>query len=346
MERSSRRNGTGPVSVLILTLAFFLLTVDVSAQTRSSSVAFLISDGTVVLDYTGAYEVFGQARMRVYTVAKTTDPVKLSPNLRVIPNYSITTAPDPDILVIPGGGPDTDLEILNWIRTKAPNTKYILTVCGGVYPVYDAGLLDGLTATTYGPLIDHFKEHASKTKVVTDRRFVDNGKVITAGSFVAGIDGALYIVSKLDGEPRAQEIANNLEYNWDKHYRFVRSELADNWLAPLYDFGPPLSGRTLKYEGNKRRWVAEYEVVRRQSLKEFSSQIPEMAAMHHWRNLKTIETATSYLSEWTRLDLKNRTWVCSIMIKQQTGAPGRFLLTYAIKLKPKPGRPRSPRIRA
>jgi putative intracellular protease/amidase len=303
------------------------------SHARTRKVAFLISDGTVVLDYTGAYEVFGQAKMKVFTVAKTTGPVKLSSNLQVIPNYSIENSPEPDILVIPVGGPENDPAIVDWIKAKASKTEYILTICGGVYPVYAAGLLDGLTATTYGPLIDHFKEHARKTRVVTDKRFVDNGKIVTAGSYVAGIDAALYIISKLDGEPRAQEVANNIEYNWDKSYRYVRAKLADNWLAPLYDFGPPLNGKTLKYEGNEEHWVAEYEVTRKGSLKEFSSQIPEMAQMHHWRNSKTSETVSSYHSEWTRKDLDNRDWVCSVTINKLDGPDNRFFAQLRDKAK-------------
>lgn len=320
-------------SFLTLALVLALAASESSAQNRSRRVAFLISDGTLVLDYAGAYEVFAQARMKVFTVAKTTAPVKLSSNLQVVPNYSIENAPDPDILVIPAGGPGDDAAIIDWIKGKAPKAEYILTVCGGVYPVYAAGLLDGLTATTYGPLIDHFKEFARKTKVVTDRRFVDNGKIITAGSYVAGIDAALYIISRMDGEPRAREVANNIEYNWDRNYRYVRSKLADTWLAPLYDFGPPLNGRTLKYEGDERRWVAEYEVDRRESLKQFSSQIPEMARMHHWKKVRMSETANSHSSDWTRKDFDDRDWVCSVRIRRVEGLENRFRLRYEIGLK-------------
>ena len=44
---------------------------------------------------------------------------------------------------------------------------------------------------------------------------------------------------------------------------------------------------TLRYEGDERRQVAEYEVEGKQSMKEFRSQIPEMAQMHHWNNVRT-----------------------------------------------------------
>lgn len=313
----------------LLIISILLLSTSVSGQTRAKRAAFLISDGVLVLDYTSAYEVFGQAGMRVFTVAKHMDTVRLSSNMRVIPNYSIENSPDPDILVISTS--DQDTAIVEWIKSKAEKAEYILTICGGVYPVYATGLLDGLSATTYGPLIDHFREHATKTKVVTDRRIVDNGKVITTGSYASGIDAALYIVSRIYGEPRALEVANNIEYPWDKQYTYVRAKLADSWLAPLFDFGPPLRGKTLKYEGNERYWVAEYEVERRESFKEFTSQVPGMAEMHYWRHFGITETDSSYNAKWVRKDFDNREWLCTTTIKRVHGQT--YYLRYEIRLR-------------
>jgi putative intracellular protease/amidase len=313
----------------LVIISILLMSTRMVGQTHAKRVAFLISDGVLVLDYTSAYEVFGQAGMRVFTVAKEMDTVRLSSNMRVIPNYSIANCPDPDVLVIPTS--DEDTAIVRWIKSKAEKAEYILTICGGVYPVYAAGLLDGLSATTYGPLIDHFKEHATRARVVTDRRFVDNGRVITTGSYASGIDAALHIVSKMYGEPRAQEVANNIEYQWDKEYTYVRTKLADNWLAPLYDFSPPLRGKTLKYEGNERYWVAEYETERKESLKEFATQIPEMAEMHHWTNIGITETDTTYSAKWVRKDFDNREWLCTITIRRTDRQT--YSLAYEIGLR-------------
>lgn len=295
------------------------------------SVAFLISDGTLPLDYVGAYEVLGQARMKVFTIAKGMDTVRLSSNMQIIPNYSLDNSPDFDILVVPSPF-DGDTLVINWIKQRAEKVDYILTVCSGVFPVYDAGLLDGMTITSYGPLIDHLKAHAKKAKVVTDKRFVDNGKIITCGSYVSGIDGALYLVSKIYGEPKAQEIANNIEYNWDREYKYVRAKLADNWLAPLYDFGPPLRGRTLKYKGDETHWVAEYETIRKEPFTEFYAQIPEMAEMHQWKNLETKSTDTEYYSKWTRKDFDDREVICIIAITKVSEQENMYLLKYDLKI--------------
>ncbi|HJY63506.1 MAG TPA: DJ-1/PfpI family protein [Ignavibacteria bacterium] len=296
------------------------------------SAGFLISDGTLPLDYAGAYEVLGQSGMKVFTIGRTTDTVKLSSNMQILPNYSIDNVPEFNILVVPSAF-DNDTVVIKWIKDRAEKVEYILTVCGGVTPVYDAGLLDGKTITSYGPLIDHLKSYAKNANVVTDKRFVDNGKIITCGSYVSGIDGALYLVSKIYGEPKAQEVANNIEYNWDKEYNYVRAKLADNWLVPLCDFNPPLRGKTLKYEGDENGWVAEYETTRKESFREFYVQVPGMTEMHNWKNLESVESDDEYSSKWTRQDFNNRQWICDVTIKKLPGEENKFLLQYVINLQ-------------
>jgi transcriptional regulator GlxA family with amidase domain len=65
---------------------------------------------------------------------------------------------------------------------------------------------------------------------------VDNGKIITAGAFMSGMDAALHIVSRAFGEPRAREVANNLEYQWGRDPAWVRAKLPDHMLTALSDF--------------------------------------------------------------------------------------------------------------
>src|SRR5208283_4963651 len=61
-------------------------------------VAFLISDGAVVIDFCGPWEVFqdvhtakGEGYFRLYTVAETTKPVTASAGLKIVPDYSLQT---------------------------------------------------------------------------------------------------------------------------------------------------------------------------------------------------------------------------------------------------------------
>ena len=75
-----------------------------------------------------------------------------------------------------------------------------------------AGLLDGLHATTWYAAIDDLRKSAPNTIVHEDRRYVDNGKIITAAGVSAGIDAALYVIGRLRGERIARSAAQHTEY--------------------------------------------------------------------------------------------------------------------------------------
>src|SRR5262249_43169267 len=69
--------------------------------------------------------------------------------------------------------------------------------------------------------------------VVGDRRFVDNGKIITAAGLSAGIDGALHVVEVMLGPGAAQQVALAEEYDWRPSHGFVRAALADMRIPDL-----------------------------------------------------------------------------------------------------------------
>src|SRR6266849_9999607 len=73
----------------------------------SIPVAFLISDGAVVIDFTGPWEVFqdvsistrSEAPFRLYTVAEAQKPIRASGGMKILPDYTILNAPAPKVLV-------------------------------------------------------------------------------------------------------------------------------------------------------------------------------------------------------------------------------------------------------
>src|ERR1700686_339607 len=74
----------------------------------SIPVACLISDGAVLIDFGGPWEVFTNVMIggrmdsfRLYTVSETTKPITASGGMQIVPDYSIATAPAPKVIVIP-----------------------------------------------------------------------------------------------------------------------------------------------------------------------------------------------------------------------------------------------------
>ncbi|RIX48725.1 GNAT family N-acetyltransferase [Paenibacillus nanensis] len=194
---------------------------------KMRNVAVLLYERADTLDVTGPYDVFGAAGFlgkdfSVYTFSLDGDgPIRTVSGLAILPDYSAENLPAPDILVIPGGwGARQEMHnerLTSWIRETAANTEIVLSVCTGALLLAKAGLLENLGVTTNRRAMDLLREAAPASATVYDNvRYVDNGHIVTSGGVTAGIDAALYLVSRLHGEQRALETASMLEYQWNR----------------------------------------------------------------------------------------------------------------------------------
>ena len=226
------------------------------------NVAILIFDGVQIIDYTGPYEVFGQARFNVFTVSAKGTPIKTAMGMSVTPTYSIENSPLPDVLVIPGGSVQAtyeDPQVIDWIRAKASTARNVMSVCNGAFILARTGLLDGLSATTFYGLIDEFRTFAPKVKVVTDQRFVDNGKLVTTAGLSSGIDGALHIIEKIRGKGKASAVAFNMEYEWRPDSGYARAAMADRRL-PDIDLPDGVRLEAVDAKGDRVQFESAYAV--------------------------------------------------------------------------------------
>jgi transcriptional regulator GlxA family with amidase domain len=186
-------------------------------QVEERNVAVFLYEGVELLDFGGPGEVFAVTDgFNVYTVAAGADPITSQGFVGVAPEFATADAPQPDILVLPGGlvgAPLADDGVIDWIRAAGERAEISLSVCTGAFLLAKAGLLDGLQATTWHGAIERLREFAPKTTVLEHTRFVDNGKIVTTAGVSAGIDGALHVVSRLMGEQTARETARYMEYD-------------------------------------------------------------------------------------------------------------------------------------
>src|ERR1700722_13456956 len=118
-------------------------------------VAFLISEGAVIIDFCGPWEVFenvtspatSQGAFSLYTVAETTKPVRASGGMKIVPDYTLTTAPAPKVIVIPAQN-DPSEAALEWIRKSTRSTDVTMSVCTGAFVLAKTGLFSGKGGTT------------------------------------------------------------------------------------------------------------------------------------------------------------------------------------------------------
>jgi len=189
------------------------------------NVAIFIFDDVEVLDFAGPFEVFNvtgevidPAPFNTHTVALNEEPIKARGNLSIHPHYSIDNCPTPDIILLPGGSGSRrlmkDERVLNWIAKHVDSLEKLLSVCTGAFFIAHSGLLKGLSATTHHDAFPEFREAFPDIALIEDKRYVEHGKIITAGGISAGIDMSLYVVEQLLGEEKLALALEEMEWQW------------------------------------------------------------------------------------------------------------------------------------
>jgi transcriptional regulator GlxA family with amidase domain len=83
-----------------------------------------------------------------------------------------------------------------------------------------------MNATTHHDFYDMFEKDFPRVHLVRNRRFVDNGKFITAGGLTSGVDAALHVISRVCGESVARTTAVYMEHDSNGWMSGLRTSLA------------------------------------------------------------------------------------------------------------------------
>ena len=178
-------------------------------------IGFLLFDDLTQLDFTGPLQVLSRIPgAQTVLIAKSDGPVQTDCGPFILPTHTLETAPDLDLLCVPGGfGVDAvmqDSALLDFVRRQGERARYVTSVCTGAFILGAAGLLKGKRATTHWRYHDHL---AAFGATPVKQRVVHDGRVITGGGVTAGIDFALSVVSEIAGEATASSIQLGLEYD-------------------------------------------------------------------------------------------------------------------------------------
>lgn len=190
------------------------------------SVGILLFNEVEVLDFAGPFEVLslaqasteGEKSFSVKTITQDGGLITAVGGLKVVPDFSFETAPHFDILIVPGGYGARVIEtknqvVLDWLRLRFQSVDIMASVCTGAYMLAEAGLLDGLAATTHWAHTEDFARAYPAIEVRPNVKFVDQGKVLTSGGISAGINMCFHLVKKLIGREAAVATAKAMEYD-------------------------------------------------------------------------------------------------------------------------------------
>ena len=318
-------------------------------EIKERSLAILLFDGVQIIDYTGPYETFGHAfkkdggAIKIYTVAAKSGPITTAMGMSINPTYSFENAPQPDILILPGGnGVWKQLEdpsVIKWVQDKSKKAELVMSVCNGAFFLAKAGLLDGLQATTTFSLIARLKAEAPKTRVVDDVRFVDNGKFITTAGLSSGVEGSLHLIERLYGKGMAQMAAVGMEYNWDPDSKYVRAALAERYMPFFYEYKVVEDGwQAVLRDGNTDRWENKW-IVHAESSAKFLETINTHIASNKeygglaavkWSRLDVESAKSATQSLWRFTDEKGSVWNGTVQVEPVAGEQNRY--TFSVKI--------------
>jgi transcriptional regulator GlxA family with amidase domain len=189
-----------------------------------TAIGIFVFPGVEELDFVGPWEVLKSWERlapddgaHVFTLAAEEGTIECAKGMKVVPDETWATAPPIDVLVYPGGmGTRSHLgneTIRSWVRETAQRGALMTSVCTGSLVYADTGLLDGRPATTHWGSLDQLRSLGHNIDVRPDDRYVDSGDIITASGVSAGIDMALYLITRLASQERARQIRRYIQYD-------------------------------------------------------------------------------------------------------------------------------------
>lgn len=194
-------------------------------------IGILIYDDMELLDIAGPYEVFTTAArvharsqpagadplFTVTMISRTPAQVRARAGLRVTPDATLAAHPRLDCALVPGGVVSAELQqpqTLDWIAAQRQTARVLASVCTGSLLLAQAGVLDGLAATTHWEDLDELRALRPAVQVRDGVRWVDEGTVVTSAGISAGIDMSLHLVERLSSRELALRTARQMDYDW------------------------------------------------------------------------------------------------------------------------------------
>ena len=178
-------------------------------------IAILAYDGVVLGDLATPVEIFGRAcdakgrfgyEVRVCGVSEEVQTEHL--HLRV--PWRLASVACADTVIVPGIdqlGRVIPPAIFRALRSASERGARIVSICTGAFVLAQAGLLDGLSATTHWRATGELARRYPQIKVDADVLYVDNGSVLTSAGAAAGMDLCLYLVRRDHGASVAAHVA-------------------------------------------------------------------------------------------------------------------------------------------
>jgi transcriptional regulator GlxA family with amidase domain len=197
-----------------------------AGRTRPLVAVVADADGAETTDFLIPYGVLKEAGVADVVGLSTADgPLQLKMAVKIRPDQTTARfdADQPagaDIVIVPAQLHPKSPVLIAWIRKQAAQGAVIVSICEGARVVAAAGLLDGKRATTHFAALEQLEKAYPKTTWVRDRRWVQDGRMISTTGVSASVPTALALVEAIAGRQAAEATAARLGAgDWGPRHR-------------------------------------------------------------------------------------------------------------------------------
>lgn len=182
---------------------------------RPHRVACLALPGVLSFDLATACETFrhafGDSGQPCYEVAVCAEQVELDVGpFTIRAKHDLAPLDAADTILVPGVTlplPALSPAVYEALHRAKKRRARIASICSGAFILAEAGLLDGLRATTHWAAASEFAHRYPTIDLDPTVLFVDNGQILTSAGAAAGLDLCLHMIRSDFGAAVAAHVA-------------------------------------------------------------------------------------------------------------------------------------------
>jgi transcriptional regulator GlxA family with amidase domain len=193
------------------------------ADEETKRIGIMLYDGVLTSDVVAPMEVFGVAianeiidGYEVVTVATEAGPIKTHEGVSLYADYGVANSPDLDVIIV-GSRYDMnpvleDNAFMDFVTVQARQADWVASNCSGAYILANAGLLDGVEATTYPGGEVWLKLHHPSIDIDINATVVVDDNVVTSNGSLVSYAAAVELLKNIEGPEVAKEVADSIYF--------------------------------------------------------------------------------------------------------------------------------------
>ncbi len=259
---------------------------------QAHRVGVLVVENTNPFEMGVATEVFGLHRPELPGTPYHLDtcgpgPIQMRQGFFTLtPSATLETLAEMDTVIVPGHPTPRNAaapEVLAVLRSASANGARLVSFCSGSLLLAEAGLLDGLRATTHWRYADELIDRFPAVDVQPDVLFVEDGGVFTAAGSAAALDLSLHLVRLDHGEEAMNIVARRLVFAAHRHGD--QRQFVDP--PPLADAGPSVAALQQFVEQNLHLQLTVKDMASEANM--------SVTTFHRWFKKHTSSTPQKWL---------------------------------------------------